>query len=53
MTKQEQKEIEKGRKGLNDIQGMFYDAIRWDKVSEAVKSGALSVDKNGNLKIGN
>ncbi len=52
MTRQEEKQIKKGREGLSDIQGMFYDSIRWDKVTEAVKSGALSVDKKGNLKIG-
>lgn len=53
MTKQEQKEIQKGREGLSDIQGMFYDAIQWDKVNEAVRRGVLSVDKDGNLKIRN
>lgn len=52
MTRQEQKAVQKGREGLSDIQGMFYDAIRWDKVNEAVRKGALSVDKNGKLKIG-
>ena len=35
-----------------DFGKMFCGAIRWDKVDEAVKNGALSVDKNGNLKTG-
>lgn len=50
MKSQVTKEIKKENV---DFGAMFCGAIRWDKVNEAVKSGALSVDKNGNLKTGN
>ena len=50
MTKKEQKEMPKAKV---DFGAMFCGAIRWDKVDEAIKKGALSVDKNGNLKVGN